>query len=98
MSKRWSLAGLLFVLLTTTTIASAQNGAREVTHMQLIHRGRSFLQNAPPRELAPERMKPPREADRKRDLIKAMRQSMTCMRRRQAPPWNVPRQARMRVC
>jgi hypothetical protein len=76
MSKGWSLAGLLFVLLTTTTIASAQNGAREVTHMQLIHRDRSFLQNAPPRELAPERMKPPREADRKRDLIKAMRQSM----------------------
>jgi hypothetical protein len=67
------LAALFWVSLATAAIASAQSVAGEVTKTHVIYRGTSFLQNAPPRSLAPEGMKPPREVDRKRDLIKAMR-------------------------
>jgi hypothetical protein len=76
MSKGWMSAALFWVSLATAGIASAQNVAGEVTKTHVIYRGTSFLQNAPPRSLAPEGMKPPREADRKRDLIKAMRESV----------------------
>src|SRR5215470_18044811 len=75
MSKGRSFAFLLLVLLTTAAVASAQNGAGEVTHARITTRGVSFLQNVPA-EAPRGPMKPPREADRKRDLIKAMRESM----------------------
>jgi hypothetical protein len=77
MSKGWILAILLVVLLTTAAVASAQNGAGEVTHAPIIKRGHglSFLQSAPAAALLGP-MKPPREADRERDLIKTMRESM----------------------
>ena len=74
MIKKWILAVLLLVFLTTVTVASAQNGAGEITHAPIIKRGVSYLQNAPAAPLAS--MKPPREADRERDLVKAMRRSM----------------------
>jgi hypothetical protein len=74
MNKGGILAALLLVFLTTTTVASAQSGAGEVTHMRIIKRGVSFLQNAPAALLGP--MKPPRQADREPDLIRAMRLSM----------------------
>jgi hypothetical protein len=83
MTKLWSSVVLLLVILTTATAALAQNAAREATPTRIIHRGTAFLQSEPPRPLAPETMKPPREADRKRDLMKAMRDSM------HAPPPNV---------
>jgi hypothetical protein len=76
MTKLWSSVVLLLVILTTATAALAQNAAREATPTRIIHRGTAFLQSEPPRPLAPETMKPPREADRKRDLMKAMRDSM----------------------
>ena len=86
MSKKWILAVLLLVFLTTVTVASAQNGAGEITHTPIIKRGVSYLQNAPAAApLGP--MKPPREADRERDLVKAMRRSM----RSAAPNTNLER-------
>ena len=75
MSKKWILAVLLLVFLTSATVASAQNRAGEVSHAPIIKRGVSFLQNAPAAAQLGS-MKPPREADRERDLIKAMRGSM----------------------
>jgi hypothetical protein len=87
MSKKWILAVLLLVFLTTVTVASAQNGAGEITHTPIIKRGVSYLQNAPAAApLGP--MKPTREADRERDLVKAMRRT---------PTWNVRRRAPMRM-
>src|ERR1700730_2835216 len=74
MSKAWILAILLLVFPTTATVASAQNDV-QVAHGPIIKRGVSFLQNAP-RAAALGPMKPPREADRGRDLIKVLRNSM----------------------
>jgi len=76
MSKWWSSAVLLWVILAIATVASAQNVAGEVTPTRLIHRGTAFIQNAPSPQSGPETMKPPREADRRRDLIKMMRGRM----------------------
>jgi hypothetical protein len=75
MNKGWILALLLFVMPSSATVAAGQNGTGEITHTPIIKRGVSYLQNAP--AAAPlASMKPPREADRERDLVKAMRRSM----------------------
>ena len=74
MNKGWILALLLFVMPSSATVAAGQNGTGEITHTPIIKRGVSYLQNAPAAPLAS--MKPPREADRERDLVKAMRRSM----------------------
>jgi hypothetical protein len=87
MSKGWILAVLFLVSVATAAVTMAQNVSGEVTKTHVIYRGTSFLRNAPPRSLAPEGMKPPREADRKRDLIKAMRESL----RAAAPNINLER-------
>jgi hypothetical protein len=89
MSKKWILAGLLLVFLTTAAVASAQNDV-QVTHGPIIKRGVSFLQNAL-RAAALGPMKPPREADRGRGLITA------CMGRRRTPTWSVRGRPRMQA-
>ena len=77
MSKSRILAFLILALLTTAAVASAQDSAGEVTHARIMvyKRGLSFLENVPA-AAARGPMKPPREAELKRDRIKAMRESM----------------------